>query len=53
MLFYNFVRDLNTDIRERDKGNLTVFARHLKGKNEIIKCYDSNKFQRLKAIQTP
>ena len=48
-----FVRNLNTDIREEDEGPLTVIARHPKGKNAVIKCYESDEYQRLKAIRAP
>ena len=47
------VLDRNTDIREGDKGPLTVIARHPKGKNAVIKCYESDEYQRLKAIRAP
>ena len=48
-----FVLDRNTDIREGDQGPLTVIARHPKGKDAIIKCYESDEYQRLKAIRAP
>ena len=47
------VKDLNTDIREGDEGPLTVIARHPKGKAAVIKCYESDEYQRLKAIRAP
>ena len=47
------VLDRNTDIREGDKGPLTVIARHPKGKAAVIKCYESDEYQRLKAIRAP
>ena len=47
------VRDLNTDIREEDEGSLTVIARYPKGKDAIVNFYESNKYQRLKAIRPP
>ena len=51
------VLDRNTDIREGNKrgdgGPLTVIARHPKGKNAVIKCYESDEYQRLKAIPVP
>ena len=47
------VLDRNTDIREGDQGPLTVIARHPKGKNAVIKCYESDEYQRLKAIRAP
>ena len=47
------VLDRNTDIREGDKGPLTVIARHPKGKTAVIKCYESDEYQRLKAIRVP
>ena len=47
------VRDLNTDIREEDEGSLTFIARHPKGKDAIVNFYESNKYQRLKAIRPP
>ena len=51
------VLDRNTDIREGNKkgdgDTLTVIARHLKGKAAVIKCYESDEYQRLKAIRTP
>ncbi|WP_269610665.1 DUF1330 domain-containing protein [Prochlorococcus marinus] len=51
------VLDKNTDIREGSKkgdgGPLTVIARHPKGKDAVIKCYESDSYQRLKAIRTP
>ena len=47
------VKDLNTDIREGDEGPLTVIARHPKGKDAVIKCYESDEYQRLKAIRAP
>ena len=49
--FTMLVRDLNTDIREEDEGSLTIIARHPKGKDAIVNCYESNEYQRLKAIQ--
>ena len=47
------VLDRNTEIREGDKGPLTVIARHPKGKAAVIKCYESDKYQRLNAIRAP
>ena len=51
------VLDRNTDIREgRGKGKggpLTVIARHRKGKDAVIKCYESDEYQKLKAIRAP
>ena len=47
------VLDRNTDIREGDQGPLTVIARHPKGKDAVIKCYESDEYQRLKAIREP
>ena len=47
------VLDRNTDIREGDKEPLTVIARHPKGKDAVIKCYESDEYQRLKAIRAP
>ena len=47
------VRDLNTDIREEDEGSLTIIARHPKGKDAIVNFYESNEYQRLKAIRNP
>ena len=47
------VRDLNTAIREENEGSLTVIARHPKGKDAIVNFYESNKYQRLKAIRPP
>ncbi len=51
------VIDRNTDIREGNKrgdgGPLTVIARHPKGKDAVVKCYESDEYQRLKAIRTP
>ena len=51
--FTTLVLDRNTDIREGDKGPLTVIARHPKGKAAVIKCYESDEYQRLKAIRAP
>tara|TARA_Y100001968_G_scaffold277161_1_gene271839 strand:+ start:109 stop:498 length:390 start_codon:yes stop_codon:yes gene_type:complete len=51
--FTILVRDLNTDIREGNEGPLTVIARHPKGKDAVKKCYESEEYQRLKAIRTP
>ena len=51
--FTILVRDLNTDIKEGDKGPLTVIARHSKGKDAVIQCYESDEYQRLKAIRDP
>ena len=34
-------------------GPLSVLARHPKGKNAVIKCYESDQYQRLKAIREP
>jgi len=51
------VLDRTTDIREGNKkgdgGPLTVIARHPEGKDAVIKCYESDAYQRLKAIRTP
>ena len=51
------VVDRSTDIREGNKkgdgGPLTVIARHPKGKDAVIKCYESDQYQRLKAIREP
>ena len=51
------VVDRNTDIREGrkkgDGGPLTVIARHPKGKDAVIKCYESEDYQKLKSIRTP
>ena len=47
------VLDRNTDIREGDQGPLTVIARHPKGKDAVIECYESDQYQRLKAIRAP
>ena len=51
------VLDRNTDIREGNKkgdgGPLTVIARHPKGKDAVIKCYESDRYQKLKAIRAP
>ena len=51
------VLDRSTDIREGKKkgdgGPLTVIARHPKGKDAVIKCYESDEYQRLKAIREP
>ena len=55
--FTTLVLDRNTDIREGSKrgdgGPLTVIARHPKGKDAVIKCYESEEYQRLKAIRAP
>ena len=51
--FTMLVRNLNTDIREGVEKPLTVIARHPKGKNAVIKCYESDEYQRIKAIQAP
>ena len=55
--FSTLVLDRNTDIREGNKngdgGPLTVIARHTKGKDAVITCYESDKYQRLKAIRAP
>ena len=55
--FTTLVLDRNTDIREGNKkgdgGPLTVIARHPKGKDAAIKCYESDEYQRLKAIRAP
>ena len=54
--FTTLVLDRNTDIREGNKrgdgGPLTVIARHPKGKDAVIKCYESDEYQRLKAIDS-
>ena len=51
------VLDRDTDIREGNKkgdgGLLTVIARHPKGKDAVIECYESDAYQRLKAIRAP
>ncbi len=51
------VLDRNTDIREGNKkgdgGPLTVIARHPDGKDAVIKCYESDRYQNLKAIRAP
>jgi len=51
------VLDRDTDIREGskkgDSGPLTVIARHPKGRDAVIKCYESKDYQRLKAIRAP
>ena len=47
------VLDRNTDIQEGDQGPLTVIARHPKGKDAVIECYESKEYQRLKAIRAP
>ena len=55
--FTTLVLDRNTDIREGDKsgdgGPLTVIARHSKGKGAVIKCYESDEYQKLKTIRAP
>ena len=55
--FTTLVLDRNTDISEGNKkgdgGPLTVIARHPKGKAALIKCYESDEYQRLKAIRAP
>ena len=51
--FTMLVRDLNTDVREGDQGPLTVIARHPKGKEAVVNCYESAKYQKLKAIRAP
>ena len=51
--FTMLVRDLNTDIREGDEGPLTVIAIHPKGKEAVVNCYESEAYQRLKAIRAP
>ena len=55
--FKTLVLDRNTDIREGSKrgdgGPLTVIARHPKGKDAAIECYESDEYQRLKAIRAP
>ncbi len=55
--FTTLVLDRNTDISEGNKkgdgGHLTVIARHQKGKAALIKCYESDEYQRLKAIRAP
>ena len=47
----------NTNIREGNKkgdcGPLIVIAWHQKDKAAVIKCYESDEYQRLKAIRTP
>ena len=47
------VKDLNANIREGDEGPLTVIAIHPKGKETIVNCYESEAYQRLKAIRAP
>tara|TARA_Y100001968_G_C19307048_1_gene692167 strand:+ start:406 stop:786 length:381 start_codon:yes stop_codon:yes gene_type:complete len=51
------VLDRETDIREGRKrgevGPLTVIARHPRGKEAVIKCYESDEYQRLKVIRKP
>ena len=47
------VLDRNTDRRNGDQGPLTVYARHQKGRDAIVKSYESAEYQRLKAIRTP
>ena len=55
--FTTLVLDRNTDIREGNKkgdgGPLTVIARHPKGRDAIANCYESDEYQRLKAIRAP
>ena len=51
--FTTLVLDRNTDIREGGRGPLTFIARHPKGKAAVIKCYESDEYQRLKAIRAP
>ena len=55
--FTTLVLDRNTDIREGNKrgdgGPLTVIARHPKGKDAVVNCYESDEYQRLKAIRAP
>tara|TARA_B100000579_G_scaffold404413_1_gene389221 strand:+ start:289 stop:501 length:213 start_codon:yes stop_codon:yes gene_type:complete len=36
--------DRNTDIRKEDQWVFTVIAIHPKGKNSVIKCYDSDEY---------
>tara|TARA_Y100001968_G_scaffold46368_1_gene36561 strand:- start:63 stop:341 length:279 start_codon:yes stop_codon:yes gene_type:complete len=49
------VLDRSTDIREGNKKGdgdpLIVLAKHPKGKDAAIKCYESDEYQRLKAIR--
>ena len=40
-------------LQKGDKGPLTVISRHPKGKDAVVKCYESDEYQRLKAIRTP
>ena len=55
--FTTLVLDRNTDIRDENKkgdgGPLTVIARHPKGKDAAIQCYESDEYQSLKAIRAP
>tara|TARA_Y100001968_G_C19224292_1_gene651304 strand:- start:126 stop:560 length:435 start_codon:yes stop_codon:yes gene_type:complete len=51
--FKTLVLDSDSDVREGDKGPLTVIVRHPKGKQAAIDCYESNEYQRLKAIRDP
>lgn len=51
--FTTLALDRNTDVREGDKGPLTVLLRHPKGKQAVIDCYQSDEYQRLKAIREP
>ena len=51
--FTTLVLDRNTDIREGDQGPLTFIARHPKDKSSVIKCYESDEYQWLKAIRAP
>ncbi len=47
------VLDRNTDIREGDQGPLNVIARHPKGKDAVIECYESDEYKRIKVIRAP
>ena len=51
--FKTLVLDRESDIREGDTGPLTVIVRHPKGKQAAIDCYESDEYQRLKAIRDP
>ena len=51
--FTTLVLDRNTDIREGEKSPLTVIVKHPKGKQAAIDCYESDEYQRLKAIRAP
>ena len=51
--FTTLVLDRDTDIREGEKGPLTVVVKHPNGKQAAIECYESDEYQRLKAIRAP